>query len=473
MMKRNIKTTLLVVVAVVLGAGQLPAQMRTAYFMGNTTQRLDMNPALAPRRGYFNIPAFGAIGVGVNSNYLTIDNFLYPNPAGNGLVTFMHESVNTDKFLRKLSNNNFLRADVSENILGFGGHAKRYFWSVGLNLRAMVDLNLPKDMFRFLKSMNQGTYDFSNLSAGVDSYLELSLGAAFPIMKNLTVGFRVKALGGLAQASLNVDDMTLSLNDEVWRADMRGQFRCNVAGISFANFGGQVDMNDILDYATDFNNFNVNNVNNWGGAIDLGAEMKLLDGHLRVSAAVNDLGFIKWSQNSSLSGTTNDIFFEYSGVDLESGDVNVSNTEDIVISTEAPQSYTKRLNTTINLGAEYNILHDKIGFGLLSQTRVFSTYTSSELTVSVNFRPISWFGASVSHSLVESKLGVMGLALSVNPCWINLFLGADYLAFRYAKVNVAGQNSATENNILLPLNQSSINFYFGLAVPLAKKKFDR
>ena len=51
--------------------------LRTSYFMDNVPSRLKMNPALQPARGYFNIPAIGAIGLSASSNKLSIYPLLH------------------------------------------------------------------------------------------------------------------------------------------------------------------------------------------------------------------------------------------------------------------------------------------------------------------------------------------------------------------------------------------------------------
>ena len=128
-MKRFITTLLLIVALPVVAA----AQVRTSYFMEGSTFRTDMNPALAPTRGYINMPVLGGLGVGVNNNFLSIDNMLYPTE--NGLVLFMNKAVDRNDFLRRLPRNNNLGISLSEQIIGFGAHTKRFFWSVGVNMK--------------------------------------------------------------------------------------------------------------------------------------------------------------------------------------------------------------------------------------------------------------------------------------------------------------------------------------------------
>lgn len=53
------KKTLALLLSLTFAAG-VSAQSNTAYFMEGSTLRSQLNPALAPQRGYFNIPGVAA-----------------------------------------------------------------------------------------------------------------------------------------------------------------------------------------------------------------------------------------------------------------------------------------------------------------------------------------------------------------------------------------------------------------------------
>ena len=87
------------------------AQMRSSYFMEGSYFRTDLNPALAPTRGYVALPGLGGFGMNINNNFLSVDNFFYKN--GDEVVTALHESVSADKFLGKLPNTGRLSANLN------------------------------------------------------------------------------------------------------------------------------------------------------------------------------------------------------------------------------------------------------------------------------------------------------------------------------------------------------------------------
>ena len=87
---------LLVVIITMIGIGSASAQSRNSYFMEGSYFRNDMNPALAPTRGYLALPGMSGVGVNVSSNFLSVDNFFYQRDGQ--LVTAFHKSVEADEF---------------------------------------------------------------------------------------------------------------------------------------------------------------------------------------------------------------------------------------------------------------------------------------------------------------------------------------------------------------------------------------
>lgn len=205
----------------------------------------------------------------------------------------------------------------------------------------------------------------------------------------------------------------------------------------------------------------LDNFGNFGGAIDLGAEMSLLNDRLRVSAAITDLGFIKWSPKTHIEADARADFY-FNGINLDTEEADSDGEGDIYMVNVKDAGYSTRLNCSLNLGAEYNVLDDRIGFGLLSHTEFCQTMTFSELTASVNFRPLNWVSATISHTLLSrNSLGVLGFAVNLHPTGFNLYLGADYLPLKMVKYEDAS----------IPYNMKSFNFYMGIGFNLGRAKY--
>ena len=181
-----------------------------------------------------------------------------------------------------------------------------------------------------------------------------------------------------------------------------------------------------------------------------------------VSGAVIDFGFITWSKRSTVNGAAKGDF-DFDGFDLPIGDDQPDNSmsdqmddltgnlQNLFHFSETPsRSRTTLLRSTINVGAEYSVAQNRVGFGLLSSTRIYKPKIYTELTASVNYRPIDWFAATVSYSFVHSAFKTFGFALNFSPSWINFFVGSDYM---FTKVNPQ----------FIPIRTSAANLYFGSA----------
>lgn len=454
------KKIIVLLVTATLVAINASAQLRTSYFMEGSFFRNELNPALAPTRGYIAIPALSGVGVNLNSNILSVDNFLYKH---NGeVVTALHSSVDADKFLGSLPQIGFVGVNLNANILGAGFYTKNSFWNFGINLRSSNDITLSKDVFKVLKTLSNGHYDLTNTSLSSTSYLELYVGNTRKVADfsfgTLTAGAKVKILAGLLNASSQIEQMYADISSESVKGELQGTLRAN--GVIFdptKGVAGQEITEDVLCY--DVNQI-FGNLKNFGAAIDLGAELTLLDDHLRLSAAVTDLGFIKWSKSTYIEAETVCNFY-YNGINLNSGEADSDGSAKLYMADVKKSGYTTRLNCSLNFGAEYNILNNHIGFGVLSHTEFRHKKSLSELTLSVNFRPTDWISATLSHTLLShNKLGILGFALNVHPKGVNLFVGADYLPMKYVKYE----------NAPIPYNAKSINIYFGLGFNLGKAK---
>jgi hypothetical protein len=244
------------------------------------------------------------------------------------------------------------------------------------------------------------------------------------------------------------------------RTEAQGTLRANVSGYSFEDMGENgepLPLKDLVNHVLDFNNLRAANFKNHGAAIDLGAEMKLLDRRLKLSLAVNDLGFIYWAKGNSIQGDLRGVMFEYRGYNADIKKFQIVKPDGIGITKTGNKGYAKMLATTLNIGAEYTFLDNLLGVGLLSHTRFWNRAAHSELTLTGTVRPAKWFTAALSHTLVRNKFGIFGFAFNFHPRGVNFFLGLDYIPTRWAQFNMPDFNAS------IPLRAKAINVHFGLA----------
>ncbi|OAV68609.1 hypothetical protein Barb6XT_00914 [Bacteroidales bacterium Barb6XT] len=444
--------------AVLAGTVQpLPAQLlRTAYFMDKSIVRSNLNPAFQAEGSYSSIPVIGSLGFSGMSNGLVLSDIIYPdrNLVLSGIsypdrspYTFLDPRVNTKDFLGNVKKNNGLDMGVRTDIFTMGWrHSPDVFWTIGVGIRAEGYLNIPGSLLEFAKAgMTNGksVYDFSGLKADVRSYLELSAGYSKKIDERLTVGGKLKLLPALGGLRADFDKFTAEMGQDNWKITTHGKLNASVAGLKLISEE---------DHISDME-FNTPGLAGFGAAVDFGASYKLLD-NLTLSGSVLDLGFISWSKGDYAE--TKNKTFTFNGFELPIGD-NESNMDDQLdqLKEDAEQliqfkqnktdrSYTSLLSASVLAGAEYSLLDNMIGLGLLSSTSFnpFNVYT--ELTASANFRPVDWFAATLSYSAIHSHFKTYGIALNFSPKGFNFFLGSDYMISKvtpqFIPVNVGGSN---------------------------------
>lgn len=426
--------------------------MHSLYFLDGNNMRNTLNPALTPDHGFVTFPALGGINVTANSN---IGLGAIMTPRGNEMVTFMHESISSEDALSKFKKTNIIEANVDLNILTVGFKAWKGINTVGISVRSMSGVYLPKTLFEFLKNGQGMTgtteYDFTDVKAKSMNYVEVALGHSHNIGKKITVGAKVKVLLGGAYAEAHADDVRISMSDNRWFIKQNSSLIAS-KGINLISDG----TGEITD--VDFKNFGVAG---FGGAIDLGAVYKI-NKNATVSLAVTDLGLISW-KNCSYATNKNKTF-EFTGFDniaIEDNPDGSNNFDDaadevwqnlkglVKYNTDGSKGKTTALYTTIRAAGEYGILNNKISFGLLASVRLGAPVTWTEGMLTANFRPAKWFNAAINGSISNVRSSV-GAVLNFHPKAVNFFIGGDYLLAKYSKQ-------------VIPVDAAKLNIGMGLS----------
>ena len=478
--------------------------LRTSYFMEGTHYRQQLNPALTPTKGYFNLPVIGAVNATVGSTSLGYQDIIDIIDDGDDFYT-------KPDFMNCLKDNNKLNVNFSTEILSAGWYKGKNFWSFNIGLRTDIGANLTKNMFTFLNEMEtveenwrNSNYDISGQQLNINAYTEIGLGLSRQINSRLTVGARVKALLGIGNMELKLNRVAMSANlpsdqqinqwssESYWNSmspsqaaqaaqELKDKFNNYHANLTVgaelkSSFKGlELQEEEGKDYVTDFDfDSGKLGIAGYGFGIDLGASYKILD-NLTVSASVLDLGFISWSKSSTKIASANPDPIDIKGstyanmVDpnnpntvmnavnqlqndaqgymdrVTNGDVLDYDMLQLEVS-DAKESRKSRLASTLVLGAEYGFFNNKLAVGVLSTTRFVQPDALTELTFSANYRPKSWFNVALSYSAIQSAGKSFGLGLKLGP----LFVGTDYM--------------------FLGKNSNSVNGFVGVSIPLGGRK---
>jgi hypothetical protein len=260
----------------------------------------------------------------------------------------------------------------------------------------------------------------------------------------------VKYLIGIANISTDIQKFEINTGIDRWNVNGSGKLNASLPAIVNTRKLFTQDPDDSRREVVDFDHIGdailddfgfgdlkiADFLSNYGFGIDLGVTYKVLP-QLQVSAAIIDLGFISWNNNIANASISKDYTFE--GIEYlvgENGDdisdklkAEGDKLKGIFANANAPgaegKSYTTLLPTRLNVGAEYELPKQKLGFGLLSSTLYLNETLFTDLTASVNYRPLKWLQPSLSYSVLDGRFHSVGLGAQIKLGIVNMYMAVD------------------------------------------------
>lgn len=447
-MKHSLITTCLTAVFTMAAGSAMAQDLNSAYFTQEFHQRHDLNPAFGNDQNYISIPVLGNINVKMQGNF-GVGDVLFKNPqSGFYNRTFMHPDVPVSEALSGFNKGtNRISANVGITLLSAGFQSFGGYNTVELRSRTSVGVNVPYELFEFAKDIRNKSYAFDDIEARATSFAELAFGHSRQITEDLRVGGKFKLLFGVGRADLTISGMTANLEGDHWLIQSgKSEANVNMKGINFVNTTSDYKHRSGSYEHVDFGETEVKSpgIGGFGLGIDLGAEYRVMEG-LKVSAAVNDLGFINWSNNWLLKQRKES--FTFDGFhDIQINDNNGISIDDQVddykdqlsdftsFENKGDQgSSSSMLAATINLGAEYQLpMYEPLTFGLLGQHHFAGSYSWTEGRLSANWSPLSWLNGGVNFG-VNNFTTSAGWVINIHPKGYNFFIGMDHILGKQTK----------------------------------------
>lgn len=449
---------------------------RTSYFMKTSYARTSLNAALRPQQSYIGIPFMSNIYLDAQTNTFNLHNLTFPLDGER--VTFMHTQISPERAMGKISDDNHISASVGVSIFSAGFFKGDSYWNFDLGIRTNGETNVPKSVFELLKigfkENETVTHDLSDISLTQDAFAEIGVTHSRMFLNDaLTVGARAKLLLGISYIDLDAKSLNITAGNESWTAKSRVTLKGAGPGI-YASYSDS-------DYNPDRRNFDgfhfgKFNIPGYGMGIDIGGVYDLKDvsvdffRKLKVSYALNDIGFISWTKRNvvQLSSQETEVTITPHDYTMHNGLTSINDIFDNAVDDirqainlhedTSKGGYTTALRANMNVGLEYEVWEDRMTAGFLYSTRFGKYLTTNEFTLSANYMPKSWLEASFSYSMVYSAFNTFGLAVHIVPSrGINFFLASDYTIFRISPQ-------------WLPTSSNAINFQLGISVPLGGKR---
>ena len=436
--------------------GLMGQSFRSAYFLENSPYRHQMNPAFMASKNYVGVPFLSAINVSARGN-VGLRDFLYKfdDPTGQyDLTTFMSPTVSKNEFLSNLHPNNTAALNLDLTFLSFGFEDWGGFNTVDLSWRSDAQGKLPYELFEFMKAGSESTdgadYHIRGLRMRTNHYFELAFGHARKLNKKLTTGVSLKVLLGAGNLDATIDRMDISMAQDQWVVTANGEVNIAVAGAGFET--SRDEKGDEIEKL----HVDHTGLNGWGLAIDLGATYQLRS-NLSVSAAITQLGFIRWKNR--LHGKTLNNTSVFDGFDdvvvdpddpqhpksaRQQMDALAEDLKELVsfYDQEKAGGWTSMPAATIYAGANYRLpFEERLWAGLLTTTEINGPFSWFETRLSANAEPLSWMSFSVSYGL-STLASSFGWAINFHPKYLNFFIGTDHLF-----LNVNPQFIPIRNNL--------------------------
>ena len=488
MKTRNIILVLVLFLFPVAAGAQV---LKGSYFLDHSVNNHKMNPAFAPRANYFQLVGLGYTGLGVYSN---IDVPLLMNPVDGQLGTFLHPSVSVSDYEKRLPRHLNLDAEFETTLLSFGGfNKKKSFWNFTIDMKTMVDVDLPSDMLLFLKK-GVGTegqrYNIGNVNMYAGAALQAAFGFSREWFKGFRGGFKVRGIAPMAYVGVNLEEVSLQTGADKWTVNTEANLHVALQGLDLL----QDEPNTIPSPVFDINKLIKNRVvAGWGYSVDLGVEYTLeigcpVDG-LAVSLAVTDLGQIFYNKNA-VSAFKSQGQLDWVGLQVgEDLDVNIDQALDDLTQKAGSLMNLTKLDQNKGLvrstmprlfvGVEYPFLKRSMSVGFLYSARFSHSYARHELTASYNITPCKWFALGLNYSFLNttrSMGAVLEFTPKAGPC---LFIGMDYIPMEWANAPILeeflGKSPGIMNMIGLQTSSwaiptsSRFNMNFGIAFNLGSK----
>lgn len=460
MKMKDMKIALTILMAFV-GEGVWAQGLNSAYFNDGVTSRHELNAAFGNEYNYVSIPALGSLNVKKQGNF-GLKDVLFKNPeSGYYSRTFMHPDVSVDEALSGFSSGaNKMLVDANIALLSAGFNAFGGYNTIELKSKTSVGVSVPYELLEFAKNTNNRSYEFDDIRGKGFSYVELALGHSRQFTDELRLGAKLKFLFGIANMDLEIDNLKANLAGDQWLITSgKAEANVNMKGIQFENTTSDYKFRSGSYEHVDLGETEIKNagIGGFGLGVDLGAEYQVMEG-LKVSAAINDLGFISWSNNYLLRQRESTFLFDgFHEMAIKSETTKPGDVFDDQYDSYSDQlsdfmsltnegdtgGKTTVLAATINLGGEYVLpSYQALSFGLLAQQHINGKFSWTEGRLSANWSPLSWLNGGANFGL--STFGASaGWVINIHPKGYNFFIGMDQIVGKMSKEFIPLKSNAS------------------------------
>lgn len=432
--------------------------LQTGYFSKGFLYQHDLNPAAGNDQNYVAVPILGNTTIKMMGDFgygdVVMKNPLYPNQSDKKMTTFLNPYVE-DPLAGFATKDNRLSGQFKMTMLSAGFKGLGGYNTIELNARAKLNGKVPYELLRFACDVNNEDYDIGNLKADAIAFSELAFGHSHDVSDQLRIGAKLKLLLGIGNVSAKMENVQAKFNNaDAWTVTANAESHVSIKGFEYEMGTMDYDAREgELNYVKDVNVDN-GGLAGFGLAADLGMQYKIND-DLTLSAALLDLGYIRWNNDYYAKNVVNS--FTFSGFH----DVSMKKHEDDNLEAQTDRyvdqvtdfthltdqgdlgAHTTGIGATVNVGCEYVLPSYKpLSFGLLATQRINGDYSWTEGRLSANWSPKNWVDAAASVS-VSNFAASVGWLVNFHPKGCNFFIGMDQILGKYSKEGIPLNSNAS------------------------------
>jgi hypothetical protein len=440
------------------------------YYM-NLPQNHLMNPAMRPSNSlYIGLPGLSGVNVTVNNNFLNLSDLFMVDQSTDSIISFLHPDYDIDKFIARLNDKNSISPQATIQVLGLG-------FTVGRNNYVYLDINdriegnavFPGDLLELILKGNEGfagsEIDLSSLRGDLRYFREVGIGLSKSYNK-LRLGVKAKLLFGIAGVSIDNNGLGIKVNED-YTHTMEADLTVNISAPVDVYMDDNHNVDSIIFDDSSFDTWRGRKkffleTGNSGLGLDLGATYDITD-RIVVSAAVTDIGYIKWKKD--VTNLKAEGQFEFSGLSMvdvlkgtktlkEAGDEMLDSLKNAFVVSETSDPFTTWLPVGVTFGGSFNLTRD-LSLGLLSYSRFIGKQVKEALTLSANVNIGNALSTSVSYTLSNHRADNLGAGISFRAGVVQIYMLADRIPMTWNKIK-------GDNTVILPANWNTISLRLGL-----------
>jgi hypothetical protein len=281
----------------------------------NAQQELGLNFSRQIWQANYTNPAYVVEG---SKGHLALPSFYFGEYNNIKKFNLNNNQFSTATLYGSAASFNVLSLGLNSDLVDFGFRVKRAYFSYKFSVKSDYYIGLPKDLFG-LAAFGNARYIGKEVQIGPDldfsAYAESSIGTAYDINDDLTVGAKINIYNGIYNVSTTRNTASIYTDPDIYQLALKTDYQVNASGFDLDKLGD--DISDVVTGDGDITDILPSgrlSRGNRGLGIDLGASYRVND-KIRVGASIVNLGSITWKK--SVSSYINNGNYEFNGVDVK------------------------------------------------------------------------------------------------------------------------------------------------------------